>query len=39
MVYRLGGFLGGYPSGLDRIVDGPALEPPGQRDGRRLVVG
>ena len=39
MVHRLRGFLDGYPSGLDRIVDGPALEPPGQRDGRRLVVG
>jgi hypothetical protein len=39
MVHRLRGFLDGHQSGLDRIVDGPALEPPGQRDGRRLVVG
>jgi hypothetical protein len=38
-VHRLRGFLDGHQSGLDRIVDGPALEPPGQRDGRRLVVG
>jgi hypothetical protein len=36
---RLRGFLDGYQSVLDRIVDGPALEPSGQRDGRRLVVG